>query len=591
MQDNFYSVLGLTEECAPNEIRKAYIKKIREYPIEKYPEEFKKIRKAYEILSDPDSRKEYDTMSKYGDEIRQLEAEGFSAMDEEDFQKAITSFKKILIIEPSLHNIRNQLGLALCYDGELDKAIAQFRKLIEMQPENAVYQSNLAFACEKSGFVEEAVFHLNEAFRLDPNDINIMYSLYELHIRNEQYSQARNAIENAILSKDNEGFHKFYYLFKLVEIDIHERDKSSIERSFARIEELLENHPEEKAYVAREYAKLAYELNEVMMYDWSKRLTERAIQLDPSNEDIGELHNYTSGNEELIRENNSLSKDQKVLDPLRHAAGLYIYGSSMDEAEFDESVEVMLHNCRYIAKNQPEETISSIKRLMIKYPAIYEARKDLFSDVMDQAMVSKREHEQYDQMKNDSLITNSLKRLIALYLSDFEQDERERYFDDILDEMSYEQPNKVKQGIDRLKQKYPDLYELNPNFLSEIKKKLNDARPSSNTSSYNTSSQSSNSSSCFVATAAFGSPLAMELDSLRFWRDVYLKKTLAGRLFVRFYYKVGPFAAGLVKRSPLMKVLVRKIVWRILEKLEAKYSINTNLALKRKGDINRWKNV
>src|SRR4051794_20019839 len=99
-----YDILSIPEEANSSDIRKAYIKKIREFPIEKYPEEFKKIRKAYEVLSDPDSRKEYDTMEKYGDKIRQLEEESLAALEVEDYDRAISCFKKILIIEPSLHN-------------------------------------------------------------------------------------------------------------------------------------------------------------------------------------------------------------------------------------------------------------------------------------------------------------------------------------------------------------------------------------------------------------------------------------------------------------------------------------------------------
>lgn len=585
-----YDILSIPEEANSSDIRKAYIKKIREFPIEKYPEEFKKIRKAYEVLSDPDSRKEYDTMEKYGDEIRQLEEESLAALELEDYDRAISCLKKILIIEPSLHNIRNQLALALSYKGEHDKAIAQFRKLIELQPANANYRANLAFAYEKSALVDEAVEQFRKAFHLDPNDINIIYSLYNLYIRNGEYAQARKAIEEAILSKGNEGFHKFYYLFKLVELDIFERNDSGIDRSFSRIEKLLEKHPEEKAYVAMEYGKLAYELNEEMMFDWAKKLTERAIQLDPLNEDISNLHHYTSGNEELIREYKLLEKDEKVLDPLRHSALLYIYGSSMEEEQFKESLDIMLSNCQFIARNRHEETITSIKRLMVKYPAIYEARKDLLSDVMNQALASKDEYDQYEKMKNDSLVTNSLKRLIALYLSDFEQDERQRYFDDILDEMSFEQAFQVKQSIDRIRQTYPTLYKLNPEFLAEIKKKLNDSQPSTSRTTNYVQPQNSSSSACFVATAAFGSPLASELDRLRYWRDHYLKKSTTGNLFVSFYYKAGPYAASIVKHSPLLKRLVRNIVWQILSRLEVKYSITSKLELKRKGDINRWKN-
>ncbi len=62
---------------------------------------------------------------------------------------------------------------------------------------------------------------------------------------------------------------------------------------------------------------------------------------------------------------------------------------------------------------------------------------------------------------------------------------------------------------------------------------------------------------CFIATAAFGSPLAADVQILSRFRDVYL---LGGRLaggMVRAYYKLGPPAATALERQPAAAALVR----------------------------------
>ncbi|MGO2242672.1 MAG: CFI-box-CTERM domain-containing protein [Halomonas sp.] len=65
------------------------------------------------------------------------------------------------------------------------------------------------------------------------------------------------------------------------------------------------------------------------------------------------------------------------------------------------------------------------------------------------------------------------------------------------------------------------------------------------------------SSQCVVATAAFGSPLASEVNTLRAWRDKALRKSVLGKLFIATYYIVSPPLARLVRRSNILRAIVR----------------------------------
>jgi len=64
-------------------------------------------------------------------------------------------------------------------------------------------------------------------------------------------------------------------------------------------------------------------------------------------------------------------------------------------------------------------------------------------------------------------------------------------------------------------------------------------------------------SPCFVATAAYGSPLADEIWALRRLRDRYLMTNPAGRAFVDAYYSVGPYAADIIAEHPWMRTTTR----------------------------------
>jgi DnaJ-class molecular chaperone len=50
------NILGVSQDADAGEIRSAYLNKIKEYPPEKCPQEFERVRDAYEILSDPRHR-------------------------------------------------------------------------------------------------------------------------------------------------------------------------------------------------------------------------------------------------------------------------------------------------------------------------------------------------------------------------------------------------------------------------------------------------------------------------------------------------------------------------------------------------------
>jgi len=62
---------------------------------------------------------------------------------------------------------------------------------------------------------------------------------------------------------------------------------------------------------------------------------------------------------------------------------------------------------------------------------------------------------------------------------------------------------------------------------------------------------------CFIATAAYGTPIAEEMQTLREFRDEYLLTNSVGRAFVDFYYNVSPPIADFMTDHPSLKPIVR----------------------------------
>lgn len=65
---------------------------------------------------------------------------------------------------------------------------------------------------------------------------------------------------------------------------------------------------------------------------------------------------------------------------------------------------------------------------------------------------------------------------------------------------------------------------------------------------------------CFIATAAYGTPAAEQLDVLRNFRDVALLESTAGYQFVALYYRLSPPIADFIAGDGLVRTLVRKLL-------------------------------
>ena len=69
--------------------------------------------------------------------------------------------------------------------------------------------------------------------------------------------------------------------------------------------------------------------------------------------------------------------------------------------------------------------------------------------------------------------------------------------------------------------------------------------------------RSSNDKRCFIATAAFGSPLHPYVNILREFRDRYLLTNYPGRYFVSTYYYYSPSIAKTVEEYTILKSVVK----------------------------------
>ena len=74
------------------------------------------------------------------------------------------------------------------------------------------------------------------------------------------------------------------------------------------------------------------------------------------------------------------------------------------------------------------------------------------------------------------------------------------------------------------------------------------------------SEEEGGSSGCFIATAAYGSPLADEVYALRIFRDRYIATNKAGKQFLKLYYRLSPRIADSIRNHHILKAYVRSVL-------------------------------
>ncbi len=64
--------------------------------------------------------------------------------------------------------------------------------------------------------------------------------------------------------------------------------------------------------------------------------------------------------------------------------------------------------------------------------------------------------------------------------------------------------------------------------------------------------------SCFIATAAYGTPAARQIDVLRRFRDEYMQTISPGKAFIRFYYDNSPPVAAFISEYEVLRIVIRE---------------------------------
>jgi curved DNA-binding protein CbpA len=188
---DYYNILGITRWSTPDEIKRAYLKKAKEFHPDKHfslisetlknklSALFSYITMAYKTLSHPQMKMEYDQDSSFKGasmESRPLEMakvrfeEGKKALWDKLYAEAAGLFGQAAYLDSSVASYHFYLGMALAKEKKFREAQEAINNALKLDPLNANYMAELGHIYIVLGFNSRAKAAFEKAIQIDPSN-------------------------------------------------------------------------------------------------------------------------------------------------------------------------------------------------------------------------------------------------------------------------------------------------------------------------------------------------------------------------------------------------------------------------------------
>ena len=199
--EDHYAVLGVARDATAPEIRKAYLRLVREHPPEEDAEAFARVAAAYAVLGHPEKRAAYDAAASWPEEARSAADQAIALAQNGEFSAACDILAPIVPRHPGLRQLERLEAHLLLGAGRFAATRDRCRKLVAADPNDAYAAFWLACAEAKDkehGDPAEAERLLKHAIVLDPDEADFAIGLGRCLIRRGQAADAVAALERAL---------------------------------------------------------------------------------------------------------------------------------------------------------------------------------------------------------------------------------------------------------------------------------------------------------------------------------------------------------------------------------------------------------
>lgn len=289
-EENPYKVLGVERTADARAIKKAYVASIRKFSPESHPEEFKKIRAAYELLSDEDAKKRFDDGEKgyaeYGEDVAKRIADADEALSRKNPELAREILEELVAKAPDASVVREKLAFSYLSAGEHEKALAAFDVLAQKEPENARHHLHRAFALSRMQRTPQVEAALRRALELDPKDVRIALAACDFFSETGRKAEALAVVDAVLPTVPAGAVPAFLLVLRKVEVCALSGDLAAADAAIGELQALAAKaeDPELGPFVASQIASVAAKLFATSRSPAANHLLRWCEQLDPKSE-------------------------------------------------------------------------------------------------------------------------------------------------------------------------------------------------------------------------------------------------------------------------------------------------------------------
>lgn len=291
----YYEVLGLEETYDLKTVKHGYANMVKVFNPEKHPEEFAKIRDAYEEIikyikdNQRDKEKSELLLKEQQDNSVVLHRKYIKKLDElfekKEYDKMIFLYEKHIETYEDLLKcsdkvgILNMIGIAYMKKEKFSIAINKFEKAIKIDNTREISYSNLANACKKIKDYKNSAINYGKAYELNNKNNKYKQQIFESNILSYDSKELFANMKKYKLSEEEKLHYFIICLNQYIKI-YKNKDKENVGHIYDIsniIAEEYKNNPY-KMDMYRQVSKLVDELNEQEYYDLAKIISTTIIE-------------------------------------------------------------------------------------------------------------------------------------------------------------------------------------------------------------------------------------------------------------------------------------------------------------------------